>query len=247
MHAVAIVAAAGSGSRLGAGLPKALVPLAGRPLVAWSVEALRAGGVAEIVVAVPAAQREAFAVALPGVRLVDGGASRTGSVRACLDAATAQADVVLVHDAARPLTPPELVRRVLSALGDGHPAVVPVLPVVDTTVTVDDAGVITDAPPRAALRRVQTPQGFARAVLSAAYADLPPDADLTDDATVVRAAGVPVLTVPGDERAAKVTVPHDLVLAEATVRTTGERASQGAPATEERNEPGVEPMSQVAR
>lgn len=218
MHAVAIVAAAGSGSRLGAELPKALVPLAGRPLVAWSVDALRAGGVAEIIVAVPAAQRDAFAAALPGVRLVDGGASRTGSVRACLAAAAAGADVVLVHDAARPLTPPDLVRRVLAALDDGHPAVVPVLPVVDTTVVVDDAGVITDAPPRAALRRVQTPQGFDRAVLAAAYADLPADADLTDDATVVRAAGVPVVTVPGDERAAKVTVAHDLALAEAQVR-----------------------------
>ncbi|WP_040337432.1 2-C-methyl-D-erythritol 4-phosphate cytidylyltransferase [Candidatus Blastococcus massiliensis] len=217
MHAVAIVAAAGSGSRLGADLPKALVPLAGRPLVAWSVDALRAGGVAEIVVAVPAAQRDAFAAALPGVRLVDGAASRTGSVRACLAAATAGADVVLVHDAARPLTPPDLVRRVLAALGDGHPAVVPVLPVVDTTVVVDDAGVITEVPPRATLRRVQTPQGFDRAVLAAAYSGLPADADLTDDAAVVRAAGVPVVTVPGDERAAKVTVAHDLALAEAQV------------------------------
>lgn len=219
MHAVAIVAAAGSGSRLGADLPKALVPLAGRPLVAWSVEALRAGGVAEIVVTVPVDQRAAFAAALPAdVRLVDGGASRTGSVRACLPALSAGADVVLVHDAARPLTPPALVRRVLAALGDGHPAVVPVLPVVDTTVLVDDAGMVTDAPPRAALRRVQTPQGFDRAVLAAAYADLAPDADLTDDAAVVRAAGVPVRTVPGDERAAKVTVAHDLALAEAQVR-----------------------------
>lgn len=219
MHAAGIVAAAGSGSRLGADLPKALVPLAGRPLVAWSVDALRAGGVTEVVVAVPAAQRAAFAAVLPAdVRIVDGGASRTGSVRACLAAATAGADVVLVHDAARPLTPPDLVRRVLAALADGHPGVVPVLPVVDTTVVVDDAGVITDAPPRAALRRVQTPQGFDRAVLTAAYAGLPPDADLTDDATVVRAAGVPVITVPGDERAAKVTVAHDLAVAEAQVR-----------------------------
>ena len=218
MHAVGIVAAAGSGLRLGADLPKALVLLAGRPLVAWSVDALLAGGVAEVVVTVPSGQRDAFAAVLPAaVRLVDGGASRTASVRAGLAAAGAAADVVLVHDAARPLTPPDLVRRVLGALGDGHLAVVPALAVVDTTVVVDDAGVITDAPARATLRRVQTPQGFDRAVLASAYAGLAPDADLTDDAAVVRAAGVPVVTVAGDERAAKVTVAHDLALAEAEV------------------------------
>jgi 2-C-methyl-D-erythritol 4-phosphate cytidylyltransferase len=250
VHAVGIVAAAGSGLRLGADQPKALVPLAGRPLVAWSVDALRAGGVAEIVVAVPSAEREAFAAALPaGVCLVDGGTSRTASVRAGLAAATDQADVVLVHDAARPLTPPDLVRRVLAALAAGRPAVVPVLPVVDTTVVVDDAGMITDAPSRASLRRVQTPQGFDRAALTAAYAALAPGADLTDDAAVVREAGVPVVTVDGDERAVKVTVPHDLALAEASVRTTLERASPLAggtsrlrgTATEKRNELGVEP------
>jgi len=218
VHAVGIVAAAGSGLRLGADLPKALVLLAGRPLVAWSVDALLAGGVAEVVVTVPSGQRDAFAAVLPAaVRLVDGGASRTASVRAGLAAAGAAADVVLVHDAARPLTPPDLVRRVLGALGDGHLAVVPALAVVDTTVVVDDAGVITDAPARATLRRVQTPQGFDRAVLASAYAGLAPDADLTDDAAVVRAAGVPVVTVAGDERAAKVTVAHDLALAEAEV------------------------------
>ncbi|TQN37704.1 2-C-methyl-D-erythritol 4-phosphate cytidylyltransferase [Blastococcus colisei] len=219
MHAVGIVAAAGSGLRLGADLPKALVPLAGRPLVAWSVDALRAGGVAELVVTVPPGQRDAFAAVLPAdVRLLDGGATRTASVRVGLDAASVTADVVLVHDAARPLTPPDVVRRVLAALAAGHPAAVPVLPVVDTTVVVDDAGVIRDAPPRAALRRVQTPQGFDRAILAAAYARLAPDADLTDDAAVVRAAGVPVVTVEGDERAAKVTVPHDLAVAERQVR-----------------------------
>jgi 2-C-methyl-D-erythritol 4-phosphate cytidylyltransferase len=218
VHAVGIVAAAGSGLRLGADLPKALVLLAGRPLVAWSVDALRAGGVAEIVVTVPAAQRAAFAAALPAdVRLVDGGATRTASVRAGLAAASADSDVVLVHDAARPLTPPDVVRRVLDQLAAGHPAVVPVLPVVDTTVVVDDAGVITDAVPRAPLRRVQTPQGFDRATLAAAYAALPADAELTDDAAVVRAAGIPVTTVDGDERAGKVTVAHDLALAELQV------------------------------
>ncbi len=199
-------------------VPKALVPLAGRPLVAWSVETLLAGGVDEVVVAVPAAERDAFAAVLPGrVQLVDGGDTRTASVRAGLAAAGPGADVVLVHDAARPLTPPDVVARVLAALAAGAPAVVPVLPVVDTTVVVDDAGTVTDTVPRAALRRVQTPQGFGRATLVAAYAALPDGVELTDDAAVVRAAGVPVATVAGDERAAKVTVPHDLHLAELQV------------------------------
>ncbi|MGY1739219.1 MULTISPECIES: 2-C-methyl-D-erythritol 4-phosphate cytidylyltransferase [unclassified Blastococcus] len=218
MHAVGIVAAAGSGSRLGADRPKALVPLAGRPLVAWAVATLLDGGVDEVVVAVPAAERAAFAGVLPaGTRLVTGGATRTASVRAALGAVPAAARAVLVHDAARPLTPPDVVARVLDALAAGAPAVVPVLPVVDTTVVVDDAGTVTAAPDRAALRRVQTPQGFARAALAAAYAALDDAGELTDDAAVVRAAGVPVATVAGDERAAKVTVAHDLALAELQV------------------------------
>ncbi len=215
MHAVAIVAAAGSGARLGADLPKALVPLAGRPLVCWAVDGLRAGGVAEVVVVVPAAERAAFeAVLPPGVAVVVGGASRTASVRAGLAAAGPAATAVLVHDAARPLTPPAVIARVLAALAAGLPAVVPVLPVVDTTVLVDDDGRVVEAVPRTQLRRVQTPQGFDRVTLAAAYAALEPDADLTDDAAVVRQAGTAVATVAGDERSAKITVAHDLALAD---------------------------------
>jgi len=217
VHAVGIVAAAGSGLRLGADLPKALVPLAGRPLVCWAVQTLLDGGVDEVVVAVPAAEESRFQAALPsGIRLLHGGATRTASVRAALAAVT-DADVVLIHDAARPLTPPDVVARVLAALAAGAPAVVPVLPVVDTVVVVEGEA-ITDAVPRATLRRVQTPQGFDRAALVAAYAALDDDAELTDDAAVVRAAGHPVATVAGDERAAKVTVAHDLALAELQVR-----------------------------
>ncbi len=219
MHAVGIVAAAGSGLRLGADRPKALVPLAGRPLVAWSVDTLLGSGVAEVVVAVPADELAAFAAVLPPeARLVVGGATRTASVRAALAAAIDPArpapDAVLVHDAARPLTPPEVVTRVLAALADGAPAVVPALPVVDTTVSVDGDGVVTGTLPRATLRRVQTPQGFSSAVLADAYDRLAAGVEVTDDAAVVRAAGFPVATVAGDERAAKVTVPHDLALAE---------------------------------
>jgi len=250
VHAVGIVAAAGSGLRLGADLPKALVPLAGRPLVCWAVATLLDGGVDEVLVAVPAADRDEFAAVLPdGVRLVEGGDTRTASVRAALAAVTVDADAVLVHDAARPLTPAAVVTRVLDALGSGVVAAVPVLPVADTTVVVADDGTVAAAPERATLRRVQTPQGFSRAVLAEAYDGLPVGAELTDDAAVVRALGVAVATVPGDERAAKITVAHDLALAELIVKTTVERASPQAggtsrlwgTATEERNEPGVEP------
>ena len=219
MHAVGIVAAAGSGSRLGADLPKALVPLQGRPLVVWAVECLRAGGAAEVVVTVPAGRAADFAAVLDAdVHLVEGGATRTASVRAALAAATDGAGAVLVHDAARPLTPPEVVERVLAALAGGARAVVPVLPVVDTTVAIGPDGVVAGALPREQLRRVQTPQGFDRATLVQAYGRLPAGVELTDDAAVVHTAGVPVHTVPGDERAAKITVAHDLAQAEAMAR-----------------------------
>jgi 2-C-methyl-D-erythritol 4-phosphate cytidylyltransferase len=219
VHAVGIVAAAGSGLRLGVQMPKALVPLGGRPLVCWAVESLRAGGVADVVVAVPAPQYAAFTAVLPAdVHVVVGGDTRTASVRAALAAAREHADAVLVHDAARPLTPPDVVTRVLAALAAGALAVVPVLPVVDTTVVVDDDGVVTADVPRAALRRVQTPQGFDRATLVAAYGRVHGTAaEFTDDASVVRAAGVPVRTVAGDEGAAKITVLHDLLAAEREV------------------------------
>ncbi|KQS60458.1 hypothetical protein ASG36_05920 [Geodermatophilus sp. Leaf369] len=219
MHAVGIVAAAGSGLRLGHERPKALVELAGRPLVAWAVQTLLEGGVQRVVVAVPAADRAAFAAALgPDVELVEGGDTRTASVRAALALAREDVDAVLVHDAARPLTPPDVVARVLAALAAGAPAVVPVLPVVDTTVSVAADGSVTTEVARAALRRVQTPQGFHRQALVAAYAAAHGSAaEFTDDASVVRASGVPVTTVDGDERAAKITVPHDLRLAELQV------------------------------
>jgi 2-C-methyl-D-erythritol 4-phosphate cytidylyltransferase len=216
VHAVGIVAAAGSGLRLGAEMPKALVLLGGRPLVCWAVDALRAGGVDEVVVAVPGPQCAAFTAVLPAdVHVVVGGDTRTASVRAALAAAREHADAVLVHDAARPLTPPAVVARVLEALAAGAHAVVPVLPVVDTTVVVDGDGQVTADVPRAPLRRVQTPQGFDRATLVAAYGRVPGTAtEFTDDASVVRAAGIVVHTVAGDERAAKITVAHDLALAE---------------------------------
>ena len=201
--------------RDGRPVPKALVEVAGRPLVVHAVAGLLAAGVDDVVVAAPVEHREEFADLLPaGVALVAGGATRTDSVRHALARCGTGDGPVLVHDAARPFTPAAVVTRVLAALAAGARAVVPVLPVVDTTVVVDDAGLVTGEVARAALRRVQTPQGFHRATLLAAYARVGEGGPgFTDDASVVRAMGVPVHTVAGDELAAKITVPHDLARA----------------------------------
>ena len=198
--------------RAGRPVPKALVEVDGRPMVAHAVEGLLAAGIDHVVVVVPHDHRDEFAASLPDrVTLVAGGPTRTASVRNGLVHCADGDGPVLVHDAARPFTPVAVVTRVLAALATGARAVIPVLPVVDTTVVVDDDGQVTGEVARASLRRVQTPQGFDRATLLAAYARVTDGGGaFTDDASVVRAAGVPVHTVAGDELAAKITVPHDL-------------------------------------
>lgn len=215
---VALVPAAGSGTRLGAGVAKAFVEVAGVTLLRRSVDGLLASGVVDAVVAVVPAPLVADAVALlgPDVAVVAGGLERSHSVRAGLRWAAAGADPpthVLVHDAARALTPPAVTARVVAALLAGAPAVVPVLPVVDTVKRVDAAGTVVATVDRTELRAVQTPQGFSAAALTAAHAD---EAALaTDDAGLCERAGVPVTTVAGDPWAFKVTTPLDLLLAEA--------------------------------
>ncbi len=240
MSVVAVLTAAGSGSRLGHALPKAVVPVAGAPLVAHAARALLAARAADgsrvtaLVVTAPAEHVAAVADALRGVgddrapavpvRVVVGGATRQASVAAGLAALPPDADVVLVHDAARAFAPPALVARVVDAVHAGHGAVVPGLPVVDTVKRVAawdaDGGPVLDTPPRDVLRAVQTPQGFARDVLVHAHAlgaDRAGDeaTAASDDAGLVEAAGGRVWVVPGDERAAKITTPRDVVLAEA--------------------------------
>ncbi|PJI93968.1 2-C-methyl-D-erythritol 4-phosphate cytidylyltransferase [Luteimicrobium subarcticum] len=228
---VAVLTAAGSGSRLGADVPKALVPLVGEPLVVHALRALVAAGVEHVVVTAPAdhlpAVRAACAVVGGAqVEVVAGGASRQGSVHAGLRALPpGPGDAcVLVHDAARPLAPVGLLRRVVAAVCAGHPAVVPALPVTDTVVRVapersDDAGERSlGAVDRTTLRAVQTPQGFPRALLVAAHeaaADRAHDeaTAATDDAALVAALGHDVLVVPGDPLALKITVRHDLAVA----------------------------------
>ncbi|MGH3417057.1 MAG: IspD/TarI family cytidylyltransferase, partial [Actinocrinis sp.] len=149
------------------------------------------------------------------VRVVPGGATRQQSVALALDAVPEEHDIVLVHDAARALTPPELTAAVIEAVAGGCDAVIPVLPVADTIKAVDDSGAnVTRTVDRSILRRVQTPQGFRRALLVKAYAAATQQ-DTTDDAGLVERLGLPVAAIPGHPEAFKVTTPFDLLLAEA--------------------------------
>ena len=281
---VAVLTAAGSGTRLGAPGPKALVQVAGESLVRRAVRCLLSSGVVDhVVVTAPAeyldrfeaevgadvetqaagpgargpagasGAPEAFAApgssgACVGVEVVPGSpSSRQASVALGLTAALAarpDAVVVLVHDAARALTPPGVVRRVVAAVRAGHDAVVPALPVTDTVKEIAGAGpaatsragagpadpggapaadvpveAVVGTPDRARLRAVQTPQGFATATLVAAHrlgADRAADEAraASDDAGLVEAAGGGVVVVEGDPLAMKVTTPLDLAVAE---------------------------------
>ena len=214
---VAVVPAAGSGERLGAGIAKAFVDLDGRSMLEMAVDGLIGSGVIErVVVAVPADRVDEASSSL-GTRavVVAGGAQRTDSVRSAL-AAAGDPDFILVHDAARALTPAEQIRRVVAALKDGMRAVIPVLPVVDTVKAVDANGVVLGTPERAGLRAVQTPQGFETGLLRRAY-DQTSSGTATDDAALVENLGVPVHTVAGDVMAFKITTPLDLTLARAVL------------------------------
>lgn len=213
----AVVPAAGSGERLAAGIPKAFYRLDGHTLLERAVEGLQASGVIDhIVVAVPVDRLDEAKLTLAGkAEVVAGGADRRESVRLGLSAA-GQSRFVLIHDAARALTPPQLIIRVVEALLAGHQAVVPALPVPDTIKAVDADGMVVSTPHRAALRAVQTPQGFAAELLLRAY-ELAGDADFTDDASLVEHLGDPVYVVDGDPLAFKITHPLDLQLAHAIV------------------------------
>jgi len=213
MRIAAIVPAAGRGERLGQPVPKAMVQIGGLPLVVHAVAALFQAGIDTVVVAAPLDAIDDVRRMVPRAAVVPGGADRRESVRNALAAIPPDVDAVLVHDAARPFVPDDVVRRVLDALQAGAAAVVPVLPLADTVKRVGGDGVVIETIDRSTLRAVQTPQGFRRDVLAAAHAA---DAtyDVTDDAALVEAAGVPVQTVPGDARAFKVTTPWDLAVAE---------------------------------
>jgi 2-C-methyl-D-erythritol 4-phosphate cytidylyltransferase len=207
--AVALIVAAGSGERLGADRPKAFVPLRGRPMLEWSVEALRGAGIHDIVVALPPGQS-----APEGTLGVPGGAVRSASVVAAL--AATEGDPVVVHDAARPLARPELFRRVLDDLEaydcDG---VVAAAPVTDTVKEAGEDGTVLRTLDRSRLWAVQTPQAFRRAALERALdVDDETLSSATDDAWLVERAGGTVRVVEGPPENMKVTTPRDLRIAE---------------------------------
>ena len=216
--------AAGRGERLGPGLPKALRELSGVPMLVHAVRALsQARRVSLVVVAAPPddvvevqALLDAHQTGPAELLVVSGGSTRQDSVRLALEALPADVTVVLVHDAARPLVPSELVDAVAAAVCAGSPAVVPCLPLADTVKRADAGGRVVETLRRDELRAIQTPQGFQRDVLVRAHVgDL--DSLMTDDAGMVEALGVPVLLIAGDDEAFKVTRPLDLILAEAVL------------------------------
>jgi len=219
----AIIAAAGSGERFGASIPKALIQLGDRTLIEHSVSAL--SSVADqIIVSAPAGYEEKFRTLLGNtVTVVTGGATRSESVRLGLAQVLCDVDYVLVHDAARALATPALAQRVVDALIAGDVAVIPGLAQADTVKIVDADGFVTSTPDRRTLRRVQTPQGFTYGALQAAHAS---GADATDDAALVEAIGKKVRAIEGEERAIKITTPSDLAtalsfLGDATAFSTG--------------------------
>ena len=235
----ALVPAAGRGERLGPGAPKALREIGGESILLHAVRGLLASDrVGLVVVAAPPSLEGVAGVhrilaGLDEVLIVPGGPTRQQSVALALAAVPEGYDVILVHDAARALTPPETIASVVDAVRAGLPAVVPVLPVADTVKSValapDGAESVGSTVDRAGLRAVQTPQGFHREVLARAHAAAGHDA--TDDAGLVESLGEPVGMIPGHVEAFKVTTPFDLILAEAVLARREKEKLEEQPVT----------------
>jgi 2-C-methyl-D-erythritol 4-phosphate cytidylyltransferase/2-C-methyl-D-erythritol 2,4-cyclodiphosphate synthase len=215
MRTIALLMAAGRGSRFGGETPKQYLPLLGRPVLRHAALALlREGGVDAILPVVPPGEEAAVAAMLEGLTAlppVAGGETRQASVRTGLEALAADPpDLVLVHDGARPMVPPGTVAALRAALA-GHPGAIPAVPVSDTLKR-GAAGLVEATVPRAGLFRAQTPQGFRFAALLAAHRAAV--AEATDDAQLMEAAGLPVALLPGHDSNVKITWPEDLARVE---------------------------------
>lgn len=200
----AVVVAAGEGRRYGG--PKQFVQLAGQPVLAWSVAAARSVA-DEVVLVLPPGRLDD---PLPGLgcrHVVAGGSTRAASVRAGLQSVPERAEIVVVHDAARPLATPELFSKVVEAVREGAAGAIPGLPVTDTLKRVGTGGRVLSTIDRAELVAVQTPQAFRHAVLRRAHAA---GGEATDDAALLEALGEEVVVVPGEARNLKLTDPADL-------------------------------------
>ena len=210
----AVLVAAGSGERLGAGVPKAFCEVGGRTLLEHAAARFAAHPLVDAVCVVAPASRTTEAARLTGTPVVPGGATRQASVLAGLDALGPDVEYVLVHDVARPFVPDTVITAVLHALEGGADGAIPVVPVHDTIRRIDAAGAFVEVVDRSTLVAVQTPQGFRRAALVAAH-DAGRALAVTDDAALVEAQGGRVVAVPGDDAAFKITRPWDLTVAEA--------------------------------
>lgn len=214
MTVAAVLVAAGSGSRLGAGVPKAFVRVGGRTLLDLAAARFRDDPrIGECIVVAPDNWVDE-AAATSGCPAVPGGATRQLSVDAGLRALSEGVKTVLVHDVARPFVPAGVIDRVLGALEAGADAAVPGMPLTDTIKQVDENQVVVGTVDRSTLVAVQTPQGFRLAALVAAH-EAAPDEHATDDAALVESMGGRVVVVAGDADAFKITTPDDLLLAEA--------------------------------
>ena len=219
----AIIPAAGSGVRLGADIPKAFLALGGLSLLTRS--ALAMSTVADVlIIAAPVDGLDEASAQLAQVdaeiHIVAGGEHRQESVANALRMVPADVSIVLVHDAARPLVPIEVSQNVVAAIRAGAKAAIPVLPLVDTIKRVNNNGIAIETVDRNQLRRVQTPQGFDRATLDLAYQN--PEVVATDDAGLMDALGIPVVTVAGDERSLKITTMSDVKHALSLLEETSE-------------------------
>lgn len=237
-HVAAVIAGAGSGTRLGAQVPKALVELGGVPLIVHAIRGVNEAGIDDVVVTIPPGRvaREQFGEALEAggasARLVVGGTTRQGSVANGLS--VVGSEFVLIHDAARALTPVAMIDRVVTALKAGHDAVVPALAVTDTIKEVgptQTAGELVVEPVartlnRSVLRAMQTPQGFRTDLVREAHrlgAEMSANeaSSAPDDAALIETMGEPVVLVEGSPEALKVTTPWDLVVAEMVLNARG--------------------------
>jgi 2-C-methyl-D-erythritol 4-phosphate cytidylyltransferase / 2-C-methyl-D-erythritol 2,4-cyclodiphosphate synthase len=222
VHVTAIIAAGGTGRRLGSAVPKQLLDVAGRSLLQRSVDAFRAHpSIADVIVALPASLVSDPPAWLAGVRIVEGGERRQDSVANAFGALAAESEIVLVHDAARPFVTPEVISRAIEGAAT-HGAAIVAVPVTDTVKRVaprgsSDSTVITETLPREEIFLAQTPQAFRREVLRAAIA-AGRSGDATDEAMLAERAGHPVHVVDGDPRNVKITTAGDLEAARTRLR-----------------------------
>ena len=206
----AIIAAAGSGERFKAKIPKALIHLGDKTLLEHAIARI-APAVQQIIVTAPAGYEDQIQTLVgDGVVVVTGGATRSESVRLGLAAVDSAANFILVHDAARSLASTGLAQSIIASLQSGEVAVIPGLAEVDTVNVIGSDGYVLSTPDRAMLRTIQTPQGFQAAILREAHQQ---SGEATDDATLVSKLGHKVKVITGEEAAMKITTPADLAIA----------------------------------